>query len=255
MGLLATGLTDTGLVRKHNEDNIYVDASLGLFVVADGLGGHAAGEVASKIVIDEMAKFIELTSKPNGKAPEGIEFDNRQSVNYNRLKASVLIADKTIAEDIIARPERETMGSTVVACLVEGSRVTLGHVGDSRAYRVCANGITQLTKDHSWVADQVASGFLTLDEAKKHPFRNIITQALGNGGGLVVDIQEFDLAENETVLLCSDGLTGMVADSQILETCNQALNLHDAASGLVRMAIENGGEDNISVVLVKLSPA
>jgi len=139
----------------------------------------------------------------------------------------------------------------VVACLIEGSQVTMAHVGDSRAYRLNDQGIKQLTKDHSWVADQVENGLLTADEAKRHPFRNVITQALGNGIDLEVVVRDFEIADGETLLLCSDGLTGMVPDDRILSIFNQASNLQGAVNGLISKAIENGGEDNVTVVLVK----
>jgi protein phosphatase len=249
MALEAYGLTNVGLVRKHNEDAILVDQGLGLFIVADGLGGHAAGEVASKIVIDEIARQIEASSTPEATLPTSL--DGSLSMNGNRLRFAIQMSDAAIANNIVGHPERDSMGSTVVACLIEGRHVAMAHVGDSRAYRINGDGIRQMTKDHSWVADQVAIGMLTVEEARKHPLRNVITQALGNGCDLMVEVQEFDLADSEALLLCSDGLTGMVPDDQIFAVFSQASNLHNATVGLVSKAIENGGEDNVSVVLVK----
>jgi len=251
MALEAAGLTDVGLVRKHNEDSLFLDTGLGLFVVADGLGGHAAGEVASKIVVEQMSKYIKQTANPKIIAPLGL--DDRLSLNGNRLKYAIQVSDKAIIEDITVHPERDTMGSTVVACLIEGRRVTLAHVGDSRAYLLDRHRIKQITTDHSWVAEQVELGILKPEEAKRHPFRNVITQALGNGSGLEIDVQEFDLADFETVMLCSDGLSGMVADEQILAIYDKSPNLRTAVNDLVSTAIKNGGEDNVSVVLVKHS--
>jgi protein phosphatase len=248
MGLESFGKSDVGSVRKHNEDNYLIREDLGLFIVADGLGGHAAGEVASKIVVDQIEHYINDTSGPG--AAFG-ELDKGLSANGQRLKNAVLMSDKAITDDITLHPERETMGSTVVACLIEGRKATMAHVGDSRAYRLDQSGIRQLTKDHSWVADQVENGFMTAAEAKRHPFRNVITQALGNGIELEVGIQEFEMADGEALLLCSDGLTGMVPDDQIFSIYNQASNLQGAVDGLVSKAIDNGGEDNVSVVLVK----
>lgn len=244
MGIESFGMSHVGSVRKHNEDNYCIREDLGLFVVADGLGGHAAGEVASKIVVDQIEKYISQTAGPDA-APAG------PGGGPARLKNAILLSDRAITDDIAFHPERETMGSTVVACLIEGKRVTMAHVGDSRAYRLSKKGIKQLTKDHSWVADQVENGFLTADEAKRHPFRNVITQALGNGVDLEVGMQEFEMADGEALLLCSDGLTGMVPDDQIFSIFIQAPNLQGAVNGLVSKAIDNGGEDNVSVVLVK----
>jgi len=250
MTLEAAGMTNVGLVRKHNEDSLFLDTQLGLFVVADGLGGHAAGEVASRIVVDQIAKHIKHTAEAAITSPLGLDYN--LSLNGNRLRDAIQVSDKAITENIVSHPERESMGSTVVACLVEGKRVTLAHVGDSRAYLLNKNGIKQLTRDHSWVAEQVANGILTTEEAKRHPFRNVITQALGNGSELEVEIKEFEIADAETILLCSDGLSGMVSDDHILVIINQASNLQEAVHSLVSRAIENGGEDNVSVILLKL---
>jgi len=249
MSIEAAGLTDVGLARKHNEDSLFIDVDLGLFVVADGLGGHAAGEVASKIVVDQIAEFIDQTANSEITVPIG--FGDNLSLNGNRLKAAIKISDRAITENIVLYPERDTMGSTVVACLIEGKRVAMAHVGDSRAYLLNKDGIRQLTKDHSWIAEQVENGILTAEEAKRHPFRNVITQALGNGSELEIDVQEFEMADSEAIMLCSDGLSGMVSDDQILNIFNQALNIENAVCKLVRKAIENGGEDNISVVIIK----
>lgn len=248
MRLEAAGRTDVGCVRKHNEDNLLVDAGLGLFVVADGLGGHAAGEVASQIVVDRVQQFIAQTIERDRTWP--VEYDVNLNYDGNRLKVALLMSDQAIAEDIRSNPERETMGSTVVAALVHDQRVTLAHVGDSRAYILDPEGIHQVTRDHSWVADQVAIGVLTPAEARVHPFRNVITQALGNGGELDVAVQEFQLGKMERLLLCSDGLSGMVNDQDIWNIVQEASDLQDAANRLVDRARENGGEDNISVVLV-----
>ena len=247
-GLHHAGMTDVGCVRKHNEDNFLMSAELGLFIVADGLGGHAAGEVASQIVVESMGRFVNDTVEQERTWP--VDYDASLSFNANRLKAAITLSDKAIAEDIRSNPERETMGSTVVAALVSGSKATLAHVGDSRAYLLDPEGIRQVTKDHSWVAEQVANGILTPSEARVHPFRNVITQALGNGGDLDIEIQEMDLAESERLLLCSDGLSGMVPDQQIWEIVKQAGSLQSAAEALISAARAAGGEDNISVILL-----
>ena len=249
MAIEAAGLSHVGLVRKHNEDSIFLDQGLGLFVVADGLGGHAAGEVASRIVVERIAKVIESTARQDIKSLPS--YDSGYSVNGNRLREAIFDSDRAITDDIVRHPERETMGSTVVACLVEGSKATIAHVGDSRAYLVGEKTIAQVTRDHSWVAEQVANGILTTEEAKRHPFRNVITQALGNGNDLAIDIVDLELKGSDVILLCSDGLSGMVMDEDILSIVKQASNLQVAARGLIDRAIENGGEDNVSVVVLK----
>ncbi len=252
MGIIAAGVTDVGCVRKHNEDSLLSDPVLGLFVVADGLGGHAAGEVASQIVVETVGRFVGETLEKDRTWP--VEYDPTLTYDGNRLKVSFLLSDQAIAEDIRRNPERETMGSTVVAGLFHGTRVTLAHVGDSRAYILGSEGIRQVTRDHSWVAEQVANGVLTPSEARVHPFRNVITQALGNGGDLDVEVQELELSASDRLLLCSDGLSGMIADKQIWEIVSTSKNLQSAVESLISVAREHGGDDNITVILVGLAP-
>jgi len=252
MRMVAAGQTAVGCVRKHNEDNFLMEPELGLFVVADGLGGHAAGEVASRIVVEKIGDFITHTAERDRTWP--VEYEMDLSYDGNRLKGALLLADQGILSDIQGNPERESMGSTVVACLVQGDRVTLVHVGDSRAYLLNASGIRQVTRDHSWVAEQVENGILTPDEARHHPFRNVITQALGNGGELDVAVQEVQVQELDRILLCSDGLSGMVQDQAIWDIVSQAVNVETATQNLINKAMKNGGEDNITVVIVAFDP-
>lgn len=252
MRVVAAGQTDVGCVRKHNEDNFLVDRELGLFLVADGLGGHAAGEVASQIVVERVRQFVGQTVEQDRTWP--LEYDVSLPYDANRLKAALMLSDQAILDDIRTNPERESMGSTVVACLAHGARVTMVHVGDSRAYLLNSNGIRQITRDHSWVAEQVANGVLTPEEARKHPFRNVITQALGNGGDLDVAVQEMTFQELDRLLLCSDGLSGMVTDEVIWRIVQDAPTLEDAVERLIEKAKENGGEDNITAVLVAFEP-
>jgi len=252
MAIRAAGMTDVGCVRKHNEDSFLSAPELGLYVVADGLGGHAAGEVASRIVVERVAQFVAETTEKDRTWP--LEYDTTLSFDGNRLKVALLLSDQAITDDIRRNPERETMGSTVVAGLVSDRKVTLAHVGDSRAYVLSKEEIRQVTRDHSWVAEQVANGILTPSEARVHPFRNVITQALGNGGDLEVEIQEFELGKTDRLLLCSDGLSGMVGDTQIWDIVNQSPDLQAAVESLISAARDNGGEDNITAVLVGWEP-
>ena len=252
MRVLASGRTEVGCVRKHNEDNFLLEPELGLFVVADGLGGHAAGEVASQIVVDKVGDFISQTAERDRTWP--VEYEVGLSYDGNRLKGALLLADQGILDDIRGNPERESMGSTVVACLVQGDRATLVHVGDSRAYLLNSSGIQQVTRDHSWVAEHVANGILTADEARHHPFRNVITQALGNGGDLDVAVQEIQVKELDRILLCSDGLSGMIQDRAIWEIVEQASDVEAATAKLIDTAMANGGEDNITVVIIAFEP-
>jgi len=252
MRVVAAGRTEVGCVRKHNEDNFLMEPDLGLFVVADGLGGHAAGEVASQIVVEKVGQFITHTVERDRTWP--VEYDTALPYDGNRLKAALLLADQSILNDIRTNPERESMGSTVVACLVNADTITLVHVGDSRAYLLNPDGIQQVTRDHSWVAEQVANGILTPDEARRHPFRNVITQALGNGGELDISVREIQVKELDRILLCSDGLSGMVQDEEIWEIVQNAPDMEEAAGRLIAKAMGNGGEDNITVVIVAFDP-
>lgn len=252
MRVVAAGRTEVGCVRKHNEDNFLMEPDLGLYVVADGLGGHAAGEVASQIVVEKVGQFITHTVERDRTWP--VEYDTTLPYDGNRLKAALLLADQGILNDIRTNPERESMGSTVVACLVNGENATVVHVGDSRAYLLNPGGIQQITRDHSWVAEQVANGILTPDEARRHPFRNVITQALGNGGELDISVRELHVEELDRILLCSDGLSGMVQDDEIWEIVQNAHDVDDAAEKLIAKAMGNGGEDNITVVIVGFEP-
>jgi protein phosphatase len=202
--------------------------------------------------VEKIGQFITHTVERDRTWP--VDYDADLAYDGNRLKAALLLADQGILTDIRTHPERESMGSTVVACLVEGGRVTLVHVGDSRAYLINASGIRQVTMDHSWVAEQVASGILTPDEARRHPFRNVITQALGNGGDLDVAVQELQVQELDRILLCSDGLSGMIQDEDIWNIVQAHSDVEEAARSLIAQAMNNGGEDNITVVIVGFEP-
>ena len=175
MGIRAAGWTEVGCVRKHNEDSFLSDPDLGLFIVADGLGGHAAGEVASQIVVETVARFVGETLEKDRTWP--VEYDPSISYDGNRLKVALLLSHQAIAEDIRRNPERETMGSTVVAGLFHGPKVTLAHVGDSRAYVLGPEGIRQVTRDHSWVAD-----ILERSNDIQHAVESLISAAREHGG-------------------------------------------------------------------------
>lgn len=252
MRVVSAGLTDIGCVRKHNEDNFLLDDELGLYIVADGLGGHAAGEVASQIVIERSSQFVATTLEQDHTWPTA--YDARLSYDGNRLRAALVMSDRAIYDNIQSNPERESMGSTAVACLLQESAVTLAHVGDSRAYLMREGELRPLTRDHSWVAEQIEHGFLTPEEARRHPFRNVITQALGNGSDLDVVVREVAIHSGDVLLLCSDGLSGMVYDESLAHILMEAPGLEAAARRMVSMANENGGEDNITVVLIGFFP-
>jgi serine/threonine protein phosphatase PrpC len=250
MGLQAFGLTDVGRKRKHNEDAYLVDAERGLFVVADGMGGHAAGEVASRITVESMQEFIaEGLDVTESSWPFGQGTGRTPSVG-NRLTAAVERANEKVMRAVASRPELKGMGTTVVAALINGERATLVHVGDSRAYLFRDGELRRLTDDHSWVQEQVNAGILSEDEAKAHPLKNVVTRALGGSPHVSVDLIEVPLRPGDRYLLCSDGLTGMVADEEIHEFFLAEPVPEPAVRRLVALANERGGVDNITAIIV-----
>jgi PPM family protein phosphatase len=244
-------LTDVGRKRKGNEDSLFVNADQKLFVVADGMGGHAAGEVASRIAVDAINEFICLTAGDEEITwPFGL--DENMSYDGNRLKTAVRFANRKVLEATKERAEYEGMATTVAAVLVDGEAANLAHVGDSRVYLVRGQELTQLTTDHSWVNEQIQSGVISADQARSHPLRNVVTRALGGKADLQVDMQVHDVQAEDILLLCSDGLTTMIPDDEIARVIReQAGDIEQAAQSLVDAANARGGEDNITVVLLK----
>ena len=214
MSVSAFGLTDVGRKRRHNEDAYLLDAERGLFVVADGMGGHAAGEVASRITVESIQEYIAATEEEHESSwPFG--FNSRVSVEGNRLTTAVEKANEKVMRAVQNRPELKGMGTTVVAALFDADRATLVHVGDSRAYLFRDGELRRLTDDHSWVQEQVNAGILSEDEAKSHPLKNVVTRALGGAAHVSVDLIEVPVRPGDRFLLCSDGLTGMVPDEDL----------------------------------------
>jgi protein phosphatase len=244
-------ITDTGRKRKGNEDNLFVNAEQRLFVVADGMGGHAAGEVASKIAVDSINEFVCLTGGDQEITwPFGL--DDSISYDGNRLKTSIRYANRKVLDATKEKTEYEGMATTVAAVLVDGDTANLAHVGDSRVYLVRDGSLTLLTSDHSWVNEQIQSGIISAEQARSHPLRNVVTRALGGKPDLAVDIQAQKMASGDILLLCSDGLTTMIPDEDIVEIIDGAGgDIEKAGKGLVSEANARGGEDNITVLLLK----
>lgn len=250
MKVTHAGLSDVGRKREHNEDSfVIVDQDL-LFVVADGMGGHAAGEVASRIAVNAMADFIASTRK-DAEITWPYEYDTNLSVASNRLKTAIRIANQKIIDTIAEKRELEGMGTTLVGILLSEGIACIAHVGDSRSYLVRDGKMEQMTGDHSWVNEQIKLGFLTKEEAERHPFRNVVTRALGSKEDVQVDIIEKPLQAGDRLLLCSDGLNTMVDDTAILGIIEEAKGDTDLATkNLVAKANEEGGEDNVTAILV-----
>ena len=250
MDVKAFGLTHVGRQRQHNEDAFLVEDEARLFLVADGMGGHAAGEIASRIAVDSISEFILHTKEDDGTWPHA--YDEHFTRSTNRLMAALRMANTRVLEAMRKDARLRGMGTTVVSCLVEEGTVSVAHVGDSRAYLIRDGEISRVTNDHSWVFEQVQAGMLTEAEAEKHPLRNVITRALGGALQVTPDASEIEAKTGDLVLLCSDGLTGMVPESEILRivTSNNG-DLEKACQQLIDAANERGGLDNVTAVLVK----
>jgi len=251
MKITYQALTDVGKKRKGNEDSLLVNAEQNLFVVADGMGGHAAGEVASKVAVDAINEFVVLTSGDEEITwPFGL--DENISYDGNRLKTAIRFANRKVLEATREKSEYEGMATTVAAVLVDGASANLGHVGDSRVYLVRNGRLDQLTSDHSWVNEQIQSGVISADQARSHPLRNVVTRALGGKPDLQVDMQVHKIEPGDLLLLCSDGLTTMIPDDDIVRVVAEAgADLEKSARALVAAANARGGEDNITVLLLR----
>jgi PPM family protein phosphatase len=247
----AYGLTDVGRKRKHNEDAFASDVNEGLFIVADGMGGHAAGEVASKITVETIGEFIAATRQKE-EATWPFKYNHELDFNSNRLAVAIEKANERVMAAVAAQPWLKGMGTTVVAGLLNEKLLSLAHVGDSRAYLFRDGQLSRLTDDHSWVHEQVTAGILTEEEAKTHPLKNVVTRALGGGPSVSPDLQELVFSPGDRYLFCSDGLTTMVGDEEILETAASVKDTQSLCQKLVDMANEKGGVDNITVVVVDI---
>jgi PPM family protein phosphatase len=243
-------VTDVGRKRKGNEDSLFVNPEQNLFVVADGMGGHAAGEVASRLAVDAINEFICLTGDDEEITwPFGL--DETISYDGNRLKTAIRYANRKVMEATKEKSEYEGMATTVAAVLVDGDSANLGHVGDSRIYLMRNGTISQLTTDHSWVNEQIVGGMISPDQARSHPLRNVVTRALGGKNDLQVDMKVHKIESGDTLLLCSDGLTTMMPDDEIVRVVSEAKNdVEKATRELVAAANAKGGEDNITVVML-----
>src|SRR5437660_128365 len=250
MDVKAYGLTDVGRQRQHNEDTFLVERQARLFLVGDGMGGHAAGEIASRIAVDSISEFIVHTKEDDGTWPHA--YDEHYTRTTNRLMAALRMANTRVLEAMRKDAKLRGMGTTVVAAMAGDGKISVAHVGDSRAYMIRNGKISRITNDHSWVYEQVQAGMLTEAEAEKHPLRNVITRALGGALQVVPDAKEINCKPGDVYLLCSDGLTGMVPEDEILRVVtNCDGDLERAAKALIDATNERGGLDNITAVLIR----
>lgn len=251
MKFRAFGLTDIGRKRKHNEDSFIIDLSEGLFVVADGMGGHAAGEVAAKIAVDTIEEFITDTSQKM-ESTWPFQYNHQWRFNSNRLAVAVEKANERVISAVAKQPALKGMGTTLVGGILNGTGMSLAHVGDSRAYRRRSGELRRLTDDHSWVHEQIVTGILTEEEAKSHPLKNVVTRALGGGPTVLPELQEYDLQAGDQYLFCSDGLTTMLSDDEIARVLGAGGDPEGICRDLIEQANDRGGLDNITAIVVEV---
>jgi serine/threonine protein phosphatase PrpC len=248
--LIACGKTDTGVTRNKNEDNYCYDEDLGLFVVADGIGGHTGGEIASKIAVEVIRDYIKTYR--SGKKHSIVEQKNKFSKETNSIASGIQFANHVIYEKSQKNASLHGMGTTVAAVLLTGNKMSVAHVGDSRVYLVRAHSILPLTEDHSVVSEQVKHKTLSREDPGLSNLRNIITRALGFGKTVEIDLEELEVMDGDRIILCSDGLTTMVPDDSILSTITSVDNPDEACKILIDTACANGGKDNITVIVIYL---
>jgi PPM family protein phosphatase len=252
MRAVAAGLSDVGLQREHNEDSFIVLKEHDLFVVADGMGGHRAGDIASRIATETISEFFRTTANDDVTWP--FHFDTNLSEEENRLLTGIRVANRQIFERSTRSRECHGMGTTVVGAMFSSKkrRMYIGHVGDSRCYRIRDAKIQLMTRDHSLINDYLLAMPDLTDEQKNELPKNVITRALGMQDHVVVDLQHDDPHQGDIYVLCSDGLSGMVSDDDIKQIVTGTAEVRDACRQLIERANERGGEDNITAVLIKI---
>jgi protein phosphatase len=241
------GLSDVGRVRSSNQDAFALFDDRGMWVVADGMGGHAGGNVASRLAVEAVASS-------SASLPAGTPHQDEAAI----LRQAVSHANQAIRQEAVLHPELTGMGTTLVLLRITGHPVPqaiIAHVGDSRAYLIRKDVLTQLTQDHSWVEEQIRQGNLDPREADRHPMRHVLTRAVGTEAAVVPDITVHRLEAHDQILLCTDGLTKMLGDEEILRVLRQTGTDGDkVCHALIQQANERGGQDNTTVVTVALRP-
>ncbi len=248
--IIITGLTDQGLVRDHNEDSIGSEVDLGIAVLADGMGGHKGGEVASALTVDTIISSLTKS------LPELVAGETDNTTGYSlesmAVERAIKEANSVVFNASKNNSQYEGMGTTVVVLLFYDNRITVAHVGDSRLYRMREDRIEQMTRDHTLLQELVDRGFYTKEEAQQSMNKNLVTRAVGVNETVEVDLMEDVTITNDTYLLCSDGLTDMINDRLIEDTMiNYRDNLDRIAKELIHQANQHGGKDNVSAVLAR----
>ncbi len=248
MNIAASGITDTGRKRDHNEDSFLVDDTLGLFVVADGMGGHAGGGTASKLAVETIRDRLR-EAKRDAPGAFGASAEPEDGKLLEFLRQAVEAACAAIFTAAQGDPSLAGMGTTVTAALIDGATAYVAHVGDSRCYLLREGRIYQISEDHSLVNEQLKAGAITVDQARHSRFRNIITRSVGFEQEVMVDMMGLEVEPGDKMVLCCDGLSNLVQDHEILEIAG-SVPVEEAPGKLVALANERGGDDNITVIVV-----
>lgn len=248
MQLTCAARTDPGRRRENNEDSFCIREDLGLFLVADGMGGHVAGEIASQLVVEAVERFVAATGRPG--APAKVPDETTAAKPGHCLNAALIEANRRLADRIAADASLHGMATTAVAMLSDGEAAAVAHVGDSRAYRYRSRRLAPLTRDHSWVEEQIRAGVLTPDAARRHPWRNVVTRAIAGTTDIDVEVADLSVEPGDRVLLCSDGLSCVVSDDAIAAVLQEDCPPAEVCGELVRRANAAGGPDNVTVVVV-----
>ena len=245
--------TDAGRRRNSNEDSHSSRPEVGLFIVADGMGGHVAGEVASRVAVESISAFIQETAGADRNRTWPFPFEPELSFEANRLKAAFRLANRRIASAIADSQDLRGMATTASAMLVGKDHACVAHIGDSRVYVLQGSDLHQITDDHSWVEEQVRAGMLTPAAARQHPWRNVVTRALSGAEDPEIDVVQVKPAAGDRYLLCSDGLFGVVGDEQIAAILgDRSASLDEICGRLIDAANEAGGPDNITALVIQI---
>jgi protein phosphatase len=253
MRIEVAGTTHVGMKRNHNEDSFLVMPEEHLFCVADGMGGHSSGEIASKIAVEELAEFYRMTSRDED-ATWPFKMDKARNYDENRLATAIKLANMRIFERACTETKYKGMGTTIVSVHFNAGHAYVAHVGDSRVYFFRDGQIHQLTEDHSLLNDYLKAKKLTPEEIEAFPHKNVIVRALGMKDTVQVDVTRFEPHEGDIFLLCSDGLSGMVTDPQMQEILASTHQLEVACSQLIDLANAAGGNDNVTCILTRWHP-
>jgi protein phosphatase len=250
MRIEVAGYTHVGMKRNHNEDNYLILTDENLCCVADGMGGHSSGEIASKIAVEELAEFFRMTSRDQD-ATWPFKMDKARNYDENRLATGIKLANKSIFDKASTDQKYKGMGTTIVSVHFTDAAAYVGHVGDSRVYFFRQGVLRQVTEDHSLLNDYLKAKKLTPEEIENFPHKNVIVRALGMKDTVAVDVAKVEPQQGDVFLLCSDGLSGMVTDPQMQDILTRTSELEKACSQLIDMANAAGGNDNVTCVLAR----